>query len=625
MDEGHRASGRLLHLRRARRAHLIRRGAGAVVGARSGRSSAGFLRQRGLRDAAAGPAQRDRRQPRHLAAGPGLRRRQDAGAVAARPRHERRPVRRHDLDRGLPPDRLQRGPQPLRRAREHAADAAAGARRARARAGWVAEHRAWLAAAATVALPGAAPVAVAQRPAGLRRRACWCWPSPSAVSCWRRELVIPVVVLALAACVVVVAKRDQLQQVLDSRLQTGDRSSRIHTDLYDLIPPVLESHPALGLGLNNFAVYYEFQTGKTDFGPHSFYIAVLTETGLIGGALYLAFLAWIVVAAAGAAARRPGALASCRATTARWPPIGWGFAAALAAILAGNLFYLTMIFNVHYTFLLLLLTAPVVLAPGAGAGSARRLRLRPSGRRPRARRRATEPCRRPCCSRCSWRCGGARARRWWRSSRSARSPPPTFLTAPPGDTSRLLRRRACGHDPRSCDPARRAAALPRPQRAASTAGGRGRPAVDGVRPGLRRQRPVLRLLHRHRQRPRHPRARVPRVCRSPTVADPASGREVLVVPHPTNDNHVGGQLAFGPDGYLYVGVGDGGSGGDPPNNAQNPAHAARQDPAHRPARAGAGRARHPAGQRARRRGRGVGARAAQPVALLVRPRSPARC
>ena len=111
---------------------------------------------------------------------------------------------------------------------------------------------------------------------------------------WRRELLIPVVVLALAGRVVVVAKRDQLQQVLDSRLQTGDRSSRIHTDLYDLIPPVLEAHPALGLGLNNFAVYYEFQTGKTDFGPHSFYIAVLTETGLIGGALYLAFIAWIV-------------------------------------------------------------------------------------------------------------------------------------------------------------------------------------------------------------------------------------------------------------------------------------------------------------------------------------------
>ncbi len=58
-----------------------------------------------------------------------------------------------------------------------------------------------------------------------------------------------------------------------------------------------------------------------------------------------------------------------------------------------------------------------------------------------------------------------------------------------------------------------------------------------------------------------------RLTSDPNVADPSSETILLTQDQPF-PNHNGGQLAFGPDGYLYIGLGDGGSGGDPMNNAQ---------------------------------------------------------
>jgi len=58
------------------------------------------------------------------------------------------------------------------------------------------------------------------------------------------------------------------------------------------------------------------------------------------------------------------------------------------------------------------------------------------------------------------------------------------------------------------------------------------------------------------------------VSNNPDVANASSAFQILTVAQPFS-NHNGGTLRFGPDGYLYIGMGDGGSSGDPGNRAQN--------------------------------------------------------
>ena len=59
------------------------------------------------------------------------------------------------------------------------------------------------------------------------------------------------------------------------------------------------------------------------------------------------------------------------------------------------------------------------------------------------------------------------------------------------------------------------------------------------------------------------------VSANPNVADAASATPIITVPQPAASNHKAGWLGFGPDGYLYAALGDGGGVGDPFHNGQN--------------------------------------------------------
>ena len=176
-----------------------------------------------------------------------------------------------------------------------------------------------------------------------------------------RLAVLPLALVVLPVGYAVWRRRHFFDVVISSRLSHGPGSST-HLDVYKFIPKILHSHPFFGLGFNNFSVYYQFVTGKTNWGPHSYYVMLVVEGGLVGTALFAVFL-WYVFRKLGAARRVGKALAAARdPLAARVRPLAWGMTAALLGTMAANIFYLTMSFFYFYVFAMLVLATPTVFA-----------------------------------------------------------------------------------------------------------------------------------------------------------------------------------------------------------------------------------------------------------------------
>jgi len=184
---------------------------------------------------------------------------------------------------------------------------------------------------------------------------------------YRRYLVAPQLLVPIGAALalllaIVLSRRDFFTTVIKSRVQTGGGSESAHFQVYDFVPQVLHTHPLFGLGLNTFSVYYEFVTGKSNWGPHSYYVALLVETGLVGTTLFALFLIWVFRRLHTARALGRALAAARDPLAARVRPLAWGCTAALVGTLASNAFYLTMQFYYFYAFVALALAVPVVFA-----------------------------------------------------------------------------------------------------------------------------------------------------------------------------------------------------------------------------------------------------------------------
>jgi hypothetical protein len=182
---------------------------------------------------------------------------------------------------------------------------------------------------------------------------------------------------AVAACLTLVVARDAdlYGRFLSARVELRSQGQPSHLEVYEFVPRALESHPLLGVGLNNFAPFAYPVTGRRDYGPLSVYVQLLVETGLVGTAVYFAFLGYCALRLR--AAHRLGAKPGAQAP--QFDALVWGLAAALVGTMVANAFYLTMTFAYFYVFLALVVMASAALGNGLelGEGAGEELRVAP--------------------------------------------------------------------------------------------------------------------------------------------------------------------------------------------------------------------------------------------------------
>jgi hypothetical protein len=175
-----------------------------------------------------------------------------------------------------------------------------------------------------------------------------------------RQFLYPLGGLAVVLLGALYLRTHFFETFIGQRLSTNGSSTSAHFAVYNFIGQILHMHPLLGLGNNNFSVYYEFVTGKANYGAHSYWVSVVVESGLLGLVLWIVFLRYVFVRLH--AARRLGRLLDRLgdAQGRHVRPLAFGLTAALVGTIAANFFYLTMQFYYFYAFLAFALALPVV-------------------------------------------------------------------------------------------------------------------------------------------------------------------------------------------------------------------------------------------------------------------------